>query len=103
MKFQYRCFVSKSGTKFIHVKLNENHDFTSVLMDALKGVSPVDEMLTPFEEKFQDVWELGIQSTIGHFKVKVELPYNDVWINGTIECITAIDLLLQNDERFERA
>ena len=102
MKFQYHCYVSKSGSKFIHVKLNENQNFTSVLRQALKSINPVDEILTPFEERFNDEWEFGIQSTIGYFKVKIESPYNDVWINGTNDCITAIDLLLQDDERFER-
>ncbi len=102
MKFQYHCFVLNSGTKFIHVKLNESQGFTSVLKDVLKSVKLADEILTPFEERFNDEWEFGVQSTIGYFKVKVELSYNDVWINGSNDCITAIDLLLQGDERFER-
>jgi len=63
----------------------------------------MDEMLTPFEESFKDVWELGVQSTAGYFTVKIELPYNDVWINGSVETINSIDIILQQDERFERA
>lgn len=102
MKFRYLCSTTSSGTTFINIKLDGNHHFISALWHALKSISPVDEMLTPFEERFNDVWELGVQSTIGNFKVKVELPYDEVWINGQTETVTAIDLLLKKDARFEK-
>ena len=103
MKFKYLCLTQESGSRFISIKLNDgDQPITFILWDALKSINPIDEMLTPFEERFRDVWELGVQSTAGYFKVKIELPCNDVWITGSPETITIIDSLLQKDERFER-
>jgi len=102
MKFRYLCITKDSGRHFINIKSNGEHNIISILFDALKSISPLDEMLTPFEERFNDEWELGVQSTVGQFKVKIELPYDDVWITSSTETITAIYLLLEKDERFER-
>ena len=102
MKFYYYYFVTDAKATCINIKLKEDHYISSILWDALKSINPKDEMITPFEERFNDIWELGVQSTAGYFKVKIELPFDDVWINGSAETITVIDLLLQKDERFQQ-
>ena len=103
MKFKYLCLTQESGSKLINIHLKDGDEpITFILWDTLKSINPVDEMLTPFEERFRDIWELSAQSAAGYFKEKIELPYNDVWITGSPETITTIDLLLQKDERFER-
>ena len=102
MKFKYLCLTQESGSRFINIKLNGEHNITFILWDVLKSINPLDEMLTPFEERFGDVWELGVQSTAGYFKVKIELPYNDVWITGSPETMTKIDSLLKKNEMFEK-
>ncbi|MFN8322410.1 MAG: hypothetical protein U0T74_07100 [Chitinophagales bacterium] len=102
MRFKYYCLTTDSGVHFINVKLNGEHNIIFILLDALRNTNPKSQMLTPLDEKLGDVWELGIETSVGYFKVKVELPYEDVWITGTTETIRVIDTLLEADERFER-